>query len=289
MLTGRGARAIVGRLMLDGCEGRVIVMLLSELPHLNAIKVGNFFLKSSDVYDTVTRCCRSVFHEAEDRELPLGLAGTSTLISYREQKYIITTRHQLGVDSGEFVQKELLDTVRIASNSEKLSNIPTKACFFEKAHLDEEFHDILIFEVDSSSEKTHLDAPYFFPIQKFSQLDRRASALIGNPIIPGIVMGDYLDAFFLGEAAPIHIKRAITGCTWDSEFRSHARYLLKFDRIGKNIEIDGHSGGAVFSLVGDLGSLEIVLDGIVLRGGVENFYAISVDYILSFLERIYRA
>jgi hypothetical protein len=47
--------------------------------------------------------------------------------------------------------------------------------------------------------------------------------------------------------------------------------------------LDGHSGGAVFSLVGQLDTFEIVLDGIILRGGKEYIYAVNVDFLIGAL------
>ena len=49
--------------------------------------------------------------------------------------------------------------------------------------------------------------------------------------------------------------------------------------------MDGYSGGAVFSLIGDLGNFELVLDGIIVRGGSEHIHIVDADYLVQIISK----
>jgi len=77
--------------------GDLGLMFIRDYPGINAVKVGRLFLKPGDVYETITQSCRMVFHEASDRSLPLGRAGSATLVRHASVSYVVTTRHQLDI------------------------------------------------------------------------------------------------------------------------------------------------------------------------------------------------
>lgn len=70
-------------------------MFIRDYPGTNAVKVGRLFLNPGDVYETITQSCRMVFHEASDRSLPLGRAGST------EAEWEFAARG--GLESAEFV------------------------------------------------------------------------------------------------------------------------------------------------------------------------------------------
>ena len=141
-------------------------MLIRDLPRLHAVKVGWIYLKPCDVYDTITRCCRMVLHEADDRTLPLGRGGSATLIKYAGINYVIATRHQLSIRPASEPTMDILDTIRISSGSGRLTNIPLKRCIYETSNPDQKYHDILVFEAANTWENQGSDSPYFFPLGK---------------------------------------------------------------------------------------------------------------------------
>ena len=244
--------------MLPYCSS----MLIRDIPATNAIKVGRLFLKPASVNETITRCCRMVFHEAEDPTLPLGRSGTATLIQHERTNYVITTRHEIGIPPGVVPHRNILDTVRISSGIGRLTTIPLQLCIFETSNADEEFHDILIFQTPNEWSAQEADAPYFFQLEPYAQTERRASFMVGYPTHDG-VMDEYLDNFSSDAVGHIHMKRQIADSQIDSGFKTNVRH---FRRYTHNVShVDGYSGSAVFSLAGQFDTFEMVLDGIILR------------------------
>jgi hypothetical protein len=255
-------------------------MLIRDYPRINAIKVGRLYLKPSNVYNTITRCCRMVLYEADDRTLPLGRSGSATLIRHADINYVIATRHELGIRPGMELPKHTLETVRISSGVDRLTNIPLQRCIYETSNSDEEYHDILVFEAATSWNNQDIDTPYFFPLAPFSHTDRVKSFLIGYPTVDG-VMDEYLETFSPETAGTIHIKRSIADCDIDKAFLTNVEYFRRY--LHTRSLVDGYSGGAVFSLIGDLERLEIVLDGIIVRGGGQYIYIVDVDYLVKII------
>ena len=255
------------------------MMLIRDYPSVNAIKVGRLYLKPGDVYSTITHCCRMVLHEADDRGLPLGRAGSSTLVRYAGDNYVVSTRHQLGIRSGNEPPKDILDTIRISSGAGRLTNIPLKHCIYEISNPDQEYHDLLVFGVADTWKNQCADNPFFFPLAPFSRTKRVKSFLVGYPTVNG-VMDEYLETFSPKQVGEIHIKRAIADCDIDLKYVSSADYFKRYLHTKHRPTVDGYSGGAVFSLIGELESLEIVLDGIVVRAGARHIYIVDVDYLI---------
>jgi hypothetical protein len=255
------------------------MMLIPDLPGANAIKVGRLYHKPGSVYDTLTRCCRMVFHEADDPSLPLGRAGSATLIRFCNTNYVIMTRHELRIRFGGKPPRDILETVRISSGKGQLTNIPIQRCKYEFSNLDQEYHDILVFQAADAWDTQSTDAPYFSPLAPFSRADRAKSFMVGYPTVDG-VMDEYLENFTPNSAGTIHIKRSIGDCDIDSGFASNARYFKRYLHSHPQRVVDSYSGGAVFSLIGQLENLEIVLDGIIVRGGSQHIYIVDVDYLV---------
>jgi len=173
----------------------------------------------------------------------------------------------------------MLDTIRISTGNGILGNIPVKRFIYETSNSDQEFHDILVFEAADEWKEKNFDLPYFFSLTPFSISNRIKSFLIGYPTLPG-VMDDYFEGFISGNNAEIHMKCAIAGCDIDETYVSAAEHFRRYTHMKSRPMMDGYSGGAIFSLIGDLGSYEIVLDGIVLRGNKDFIYTVDADYVL---------
>jgi hypothetical protein len=220
-----------------------------------------------------------MLHEADDRTLPLWRSGSATLVRHREIDYVITTRHKLGIERGATPSRGSLDTIRISSGGHQLSNIPVGKCIYEEANPEEEFHDILVFETAPDWNNKFADSPYFFPLTPFSRAERRKSFLVGYPTVGG-GMDEYHEAFYAERVEQIHIKRYIGDCDLDREFKSNADHFRRYSHSRANSIVDGCSGGAVFSVIGGAGEFEIVLDGIIVRGGAHSIYVVDVDYLL---------
>ena len=260
-------------------------MLIRDLPAHNAIKIGRLFHKPRDIEEILTMSCRMVLFEAPDRSVPLGRGGSSTLLRHRGTDYIVATRHQLGIKPGVPLPISILDTLRISTGEGVLSNIPVKRVVYETGNPDEEFHDVLIFKVADEWEHRHRDRPYFFQLAPFSRQQRTKSFLVGYPSID-VVMEEYLADFQPGQPGTVHIKRAIVDCEIDTSFRTNVQHFRRYQFSRSRDVVDGYSGGAVFSLVGDLGNHEIVLDGIVVRAGADCLHIVDADYLVEVFSTI---
>ncbi|WMT86577.1 hypothetical protein NO932_17010 [Pelagibacterium sp. 26DY04] len=223
-----------------------------------------------------------VLHEATDKNLPMGRGGSATLFKHQNKRYCALTRHQITTADGDPISQSNLETVRVhATRNDGLTNIPLQSCLYEIANPEEEFHDILIFEVFSKWNASS-DAPYFAELREFASVERPASFAVGYPAIPS-VMKEYHDSFLSGSIGAIHLKRAIFDCRIKGDFKTNARNLKLYQYQPLNRIVDGMSGGAVFSLIGDLGSFEIVLDGIIVRGGSGHLYVVDSSYLVTAL------
>lgn len=260
-------------------------MLITDLPINNSIKIGRLWHKPRDIEEFITLSCRLMLFEASDKGLPLGRGGSATLIRFRGKDYVIATRHQLGIKPGEPMPIDRVETIRVASGSEGiLSNIPLQRVVFEHSNPDEEFHDLLIFETADEWEHRSRESPYFFELEPFSTRQRVQSYMVGYPSLD-VVMGEYLETFEPEKHGTIHIKRAIVGCNLDPEFRTNVRHYRRYNFLDEREVVDGFSGGAVFSLVGELGDHAVVLDGIVVRAGKDHVHIVDADYLVEALSR----
>jgi hypothetical protein len=194
------------------------------------------------------------------------------------------TRHQLDIPRAAVPDTTVLDTIRISSGSGVLKNIPVKSCIFETSHPDEEYHDILVFEVADSWETQISDAPYFFPLEKFQITNRRVSYAVGYPTSSNS-LGAYYEIFQPGQPSSLPLARAIMDCELDLTHQSSAAFFRRYNHSHNSLDLDGYSGGAVFSLVGELGSFEMKFDGIIVRAGSDAIFVVDADYLMEVLNK----
>ena len=257
-------------------------MLLGSLPEQNSVKFGNLFLKPGNVSEVASESCRLVLMEADDPTFPMGFAGSSTLIRFRDRKYIALTRHQLSIPPGEEPNPDTLDALRIVTADETVSNIPVQKCRFETSNSDEEFHDLLFFEVADGWDRHNFEAPFFVPVRDFGTAEREISYVFGHPSDQGI-MSDYIESHLRGRVGSINIKILVADCRLDTEFRSRLQHYRRYTGGPKNYNYDGLSGGPVFSLVKSVDGYEFVFDGITVRGGNGSIYTVDSTYIANAL------
>lgn len=79
-------------------------------------------------------------------------------------------------------------------------------------------------------------------------------------------------------ASFIHIKQAISECDLDKSYLTNVEFYRRYLNGRERPGVDGYSGGALFSLTGELENLEIVLDGIVVRAGAQQIHIVDADY-----------
>lgn len=260
-------------------------MLIRELPAASAIKFGNLYHKANTIEQVVSRSCRMVLLEAENPEVPLGRTGSSTLAKFNDCRFVILTRHELGIRAGEVPCTKILDSIRIATSDLNLRNIPLSSCFYETSHKNEEYHDLLFFEVAENFDGINLDAPYFLDVGATGLGDRKATWVFGCPTLPE-VMSDYLEAFEGARDGPIRMKTVVSNCELDPNYVSHADGFISYSGGPQVYGFDGFSGGPLVSLFNDNGKYEMIFDGVVTRGGNGKIYGVGADKIRSMIETL---
>ena len=250
-----------------------------QLCKANAVKLGKIYLRPTSVVDTVSRCCRMIIRENDDPSHPLWRSGSATLIRYSGKRYAVATRHELGIARGCEVSKDIVDTVRISTGTGVLANIPLKACVYETDNPEEEYHDIIIFSLVDEWDSMAADSPYFSELSPFSHRHRNISLMAGHPT-EAPVMDEYFDGLCDGQNAPINIKRCVYYCDINNGSKSKSLYFRTYTIRDAQYGVDGFSGGAMFSMIGGVRSYEIVLDGIIVRGGNGFAHIVDVDYLI---------
>jgi hypothetical protein len=243
-------------------------MFLTQLPTENAIRVGNWLHKPSAVNQLLARSVKLVVHEVTADQGYLSHTGSCTLLAYRGRPFIVATRHQLGIPAGVKPDTEYFDMLRFSRTSgDHLGNIPVDACAFETTNCEEVYHDLLFFKVHASWNELSAERPYFFPINTFTDGDRRISYFYGHPSSRNVISYD--------PSLHAHVATALIDGYLDRDFTSQAEYYRRYRYERSDYEVDGFSGGAAFSLIESPIGWQIVLDGIIVRAG--NGYLHIVD------------
>lgn len=246
---------------------------LKDLPRLNAVRIGALYFKSNAITDRLAQFVRLVVHEfVHEGDSAFSVGGSCTLVSFRGSAFVVTTRHQLKVPIGNSVPLSNLETLRFATiESGVLANILVDRCFFETSNPTEEFHDLLFFKVQSTWLSNSPDRADFFPLDGSSGGRRRVSTVFGYP---------FSKSEFEYQPGGIHIRQACIDGTLDESFGSSAQHLRRYTYPKAEYEVNGFSGGAVFSLTGDMDAgWAVDLDGIIVRGGGGYLYVVDADYV----------
>lgn len=243
-------------------------MWIRDLPAENAIKVGNLFLLPRNIESFVSNSVRLLTFEHNG---VVGFGGSCTLFKFRGRKFVATTRHQLGIKTGQALLVDDLDAVRVtADNNGMLANILVDRCIFEKANPDQEYHDLVILQVAPDAIQTVAEQNSFLPVLEIKNCHYFSSFCVGYPTFANSM--DY-------EKNHLKIVSSVQSCRRDQKFSSYSDYVLRFLSDDSNFGFDGFSGGAVFSLLKTSDGYEIALDAIILRAGHGKIYAVSSDFL----------
>ena len=248
------------------------VHLLSELPALNAVKLGNLYFKPREIEAVTSRMVRPLASEYVGDEPIVGIIGSSTLLRNSKGLFAACTRHQLALNSIRPFSEEHVAHVRVTSHATgHLTNITTNGVQFVSNNSDEEFSDILLFRADNDAPNLSMERPYFAHLVPTPPMPRRKSWAIGFPT--GKNRMDHQEKAFNSVCE-------IIGCEFDSNFKTAARFLRRYKFVKHQATLDGFSGGAIFSLFGDIGKMIVLFDGLIVRGGGEYVYAVTATPII---------
>jgi len=260
--------------------------LIRDLAAATAYKFGDIVYPHTLIDKIVSNSCRLVIMEHEETGLPYYFRGSCTLVTFNNCYYVIMTRHQLGIAPDVVPCSDVINRIRPLTNDTKsiAGNIPIEFCNFERSNPSLEFHDLLFFKVQSSWDEFNQEKCYFSRVFDFTKHNKAESLLVGCPMSK-VDIEAYYDAFYDGKVGPIHVKSFITACDFDHSFNSEY-YSQMYNNINPEIELNGFSGGAVFSLISTTNGREAVFDGIVLRGGNGLVRVVDSNYILKVLRII---
>jgi hypothetical protein len=248
-----------------------IEFFISDLPALNAIKLGKFFYKPREIERITSRMVRPIANEYVADEPTLGLIGTGTLLQTTKMQFVACTRHQLGLPNGGSFKEAHLAHVRVTSyEDEALKNIPIDGVRFVTDNTDEEFSDLILLKVAQDWPGLAKEIPYFAQLGSAPRSTRRKSWLIGFPSNQ-----NQIDM----ENKKFNSVCRIVGCELDESFRTHSRSFRRFKFKKPEEDLDGYSGGAIFSMFGEIEEMEVRFDGLVTRGGSEFVHVISPSII----------
>lgn len=250
-------------------------MFLTELPAANSVRIGRLFYKPGAVSSVLSKSVRLVSHEViYEGESTFGVAGSCTLISFDDKKYVVTTRHQLKVFPGARPSESQLDTLRFSTSDGKgtMKNIPVNLVIHETSNPTEEYHDLLFFRVEPTWLANSADRAYFFPLEGFSAKPRLITYFYGHPLERNEFHYEPLHAF---------IRIAEISGRLDFTHRTYAEHVRGYTYDKPDYDVNGFSGGAAFSLFRDSGGgFHMALDGIIVRGGNGRLHVVTVDYLL---------
>ena len=242
-----------------------------DLPALNGIRLGNLFIKPHDAEKITSRMVRPLASEYVEGEPILGLIGSSTLLRAKDQLFAACTRHQLQLQTTAKFDESHVAHIRVTSYEKNtLTNIPLDGVQFVADNLDEAFSDLLLFRVAADWDALNQERVYFTLLRKPLSKKRTKSWIVGFPSNQ-----NHLDM----DAKNYSSVCRVVGCQYDPSYRTNNRHFRRFklDRLEKNL--DGYSGGAVFTLFGETGAHEIIFDGLIIRGGENYVYAIAPEII----------
>jgi hypothetical protein len=235
---------------------------LSNILTATSFKIGNLIVPRSSLQEVLAISVRPLL--LGDEQLPgvYGKRGTCTLVKNASRTFAVFTRHQLAGASP--------DTVRIPMTPSGKYMFPLDRFVFENSNLGiEEYEDLCavrVWDEEVSSEKQ----VGFIDV---SETPRRPAPklflCIGCP--------NYADSIDY-EKPHIHIVTVSLPCSLDTEFETTAHHLQRLRVLPssiQNLDYDGLSGGAVFSVSGGLQSFAIAFEGIVVRGGSGFLYFVE--------------
>ena len=209
-----------------------------------------------------------------------GVLGSCTMMEFSEKYFIACTRHQLEISQGSEIElnrksSPLFMTRYVGS---QLINIPVVACYFATDLGEEEYHDILLFSVEREKANELGESQYFFPLSALSNSTKGQSLLVGCPSSKQTVNYEPLDITFTTQAVV---------CRLDQEYHTSSKYLKRYIYDPqKATELDGFSGGAVFSTGLTEGENGTALDGIVTRAGNGFVHVVDANFLIGLAAKL---
>lgn len=213
-----------------------------------------------------------LLQDASLPDLP-GILGSCTMLAFDKRLFIACTRHQIGVRFGQEDQIKMSASPLFVSHTSSgiLENIPVTKCLFSTASHEEEHADVLLFETTTAMAKQTSELRHFYPLSTFWKGERLHSLAIGCPSAKRILEYEPLRVEFVTEAF---------ACSFDQSFKSASQFVRRFEFAQlPSRNLDGFSGGAVFSAVKTSTGIQHIFDGIITRAGEGSIYVVDSGFV----------
>jgi hypothetical protein len=239
-----------------------------------SIKCGNLFVPYRGLEEAVARYVRALIFENDIPEYLYSRSGSCTLLAYKEAQYCFLTKHQVGTFD--------LNNAKIVKSGFGGEVFALDTRWDVTPENQEEYEDILAMKVTPSS----VPSFDFFDLSNNSPPSIRDSKLliaVGCPTSLSEIKYD---------PHSVHIKTVTIPAQYQKPFDNAAHFhtmkLLSNQESPdfSNFNLDGMSGGAIFSIDGELRNYQCSFRGIITRGGNGFIHFIDTDFVTIMLRKI---
>jgi hypothetical protein len=217
----------------------------------------------------------------QDKNYPdfIGVVGSCTMVRRNAKNFIVCTRHQLEVEVGaEGKINDSCSPLFIShTTSGELRSIPVESCVVATDPEIQELHDILIFKVIDEHLDNLEERSWFYPIEELPVGNLLGSFFVGYP-------SELIEISY--EPLNVLFKTLVYDCAHGVETVSTEKHFNRYSYDPKKtVNLDGFSGGAVFSAYETSAGPQVFLSGIITRGGNGFVYVIDANYVANAIDR----
>lgn len=247
-----------------------------------SVRIGNVLVSAKEVDACLSRYCEAVHCMAQENTPFVSLAGSMTLLNYRNLHFGLITQHQIKDHNIESlcipgVQKNRF----ISSNGFIFVNSPRGAGT-------EDRYDVGMLRFDEPISEGWIETGRFFPLNDMRFASKHdhpvAYIAIGHAFADQkIEIDEHPDSD--GRMLALGLVRRICVCTEDGRSADSSLLRLKTANPAR-FDSNGFSGGATFAIMQDeYGQYEAKFAGIICRGGTgTTLHAIRASALRDFLD-----
>lgn len=253
---------------------------------MHSMRINRIWYPRSSAFSVLQRSVRFVATsipqpESDPLISPFAKGGSATLVRSADKRYVICTGQQVGHGKSDMGLSESLvvSGVRRASDVPGINgvgDIPIVKCQVVTDAGDGGCGKLFVLEVADRYDGMENDLSHFIDLDEDESGEVERSVAIGNLTTRNSNSSD---------REGVNIRSFSMYCYEDLKFTSSAQFLRQYTYIGPD-DLDGVSGGAVFSLRKASRGLCARFEGIVTRGGSGFLHVISADYLRRTLPEI---
>lgn len=240
-------------------------MILSD----TAIKCGELYIPYRSLSDALGRHVRALIFENDDPNFLYSRSGSCSLLRYNDARYCFITKHQcrsFDLNNAKIVRSHIGGEV-----------FSLDARWDVTPENEEEYEDICALRIADGS-TSGLGLFDFYSTQGSATKINLSKLLIAVGCPTAMSEINY-------EPNSVHVTTVTIAARYKSASRN-ARHLHSIELLSNDtspdfskFDLDGLSGGSIFSLDGELGSYECNFRGIIIRGGNGLIHYVDSEFI----------